>query len=145
MSDDSKPKKGIKWGGVLSWTFKFAVLGIVGGVILPEIFMGGFIHSDIDIAKAFLSSSIEFMEPLVGGLQNIMTAGGTLSIDQAMEPINNTFKGIHELFGVTNTFEPTLLAGADSLSEMAANDGLSAVGSDVSGDGIDYGNIFEPE
>lgn len=58
MSDDSKPKKGIKWGGVLSWTFKFAVLGIVGGVILPEIFMGGFIHSDIDIAKAFLSSSI---------------------------------------------------------------------------------------
>lgn len=85
------------------------------------------------------------MEPLVGGLQNIMTAGGTLSIDQAMEPINNTFKGIHELFGVTNTFEPTLLAGADSLSEMAANDGLSAVGSDVSGDGIDYGNIFEPE
>ncbi len=123
----SGSSSGIKWGSVLKWTFRFAVMGIGFGVAemaLSELVAGGFIHSDIPIAKEILSSSIEFMDPIVQGLQDWMTGGGALSVDQAMEPVNGFFKSIHEFFGVHDTFLPPVATGTLEAPVQGAVEGL---------------------
>lgn len=118
METTDKPKKGF-----LSKAFDFAVKAsiVVGAFYAGAFFDFGFMHSAGALNAGLTDLSLEFMSPVSNALPEFFASdfGQT-----SMEILKTTFKGIHRLFGITDTFQaPTFAASQFSpTSPMSLGD-----------------------
>ena len=118
MADGGMLKSGLKWA------FRIAVWGIgfgIGSELVTEFLTYGVMHGSTELSHALTYMSKEFTEPIMSSLNDAI--GGEAGLGW----LKSTLKGIHEMFGVTGTFEPSVLGDAGkSLIKEAAGVGGSA-------------------
>lgn len=108
----------------LKWTFKAAVLGIglgIGSELITEFLTYGMMHGTSAISHALASYSLQFTEPITHALD------GWIGGEAGLSWLKAGLKGIHEFFGIHNTFLPPILS-APHAPPAGALGGLSVPG-----------------
>ena len=126
MADGGMLKSGLKWA------FRIAVWGIgfgIGSELVTEFLTYGVMHGTTELSQSLTYMSKEFTEPIMSSLNDAI--GGEAGLGW----LKSTLKGIHEMFGVAGTFEPSVLgdAGKSALKQtlsVGGNAGITLNGLD---------------